>query len=113
MKAIVTALAVVIALVASLGVADATYRVDRVHAFDTNVYSFVFSCGVTTHITLQGDGDTDLDARLFDEFGNLIDVDLRRDDFCSLWVTPSWTGVFYLEVRNLGNVYNEYELAVR
>jgi hypothetical protein len=85
-------------------------HVDRVRAFDTDVYRISFRGGELAHIDVVGDGDTDLDVYVYDENGNLIDRDTDYDDRpCVMW-TPRWTGTFIIKIQNLGRVYNQYTL---
>jgi len=63
-------------------------------------------------VLVSGDGDTGLDLFVTDESGNTVcSVTDSRDAMLCLW-TPQWTGPFAIHVRNLGRVYNNYELAV-
>lgn len=83
---------------------------DRVQAFDTDVYAMQFAGGRTARIVVDGDGDTDLDLFVYDEFGNLIDSDTDGTDYCVASWTPAWTGTFRIEIRNFGDVYNQYRI---
>ena len=107
--------AILIAAIAigSMTPADArAYRVDRVEANDTDTWTFTLHGGCKSRIIVNGDGDTDLDAWLYDENGNLIDSDTDGTDTCVLDCTPKWTGQFKLLIRNHGNVWNQYELSI-
>lgn len=64
-----------------------------------------------TRITVRGDGDSDLDAYLLDENGNVVDFDDDYTDLCLLTVKPRWTGAFTLVIVNHG-MANLYELSV-
>ena len=86
--------------------------VERVRAFQTDVYEFVFAGGFVTEIVVIGDGDTDLDLFVYDENDNLIASDRDGTDTCYVSLIPRWTGSFRVEVRNLGSVYNEYTIMV-
>lgn len=85
---------------------------DRVDSRSSDRWTLSLNGGTTYRIVVDGDGDTDLDTYLYDENGNLIDQDIDLTDYCILDVTPAWTGDFTLEIRNLGYVYNLYELTV-
>jgi hypothetical protein len=86
------------------------YGTGRVDARSTNIYNVPFEGGAPALFTVRGDGDTDLDLYVYDENGNLIcsDTDYTDQLVCS-W-SPRWTGMFRIEVRNLGNVYNRYQV---
>ena len=79
-------------------------------AYDTDVYQVEFRGGRLAEVFVSGDGDTDLDLRVYDEFGSRVCQDLSWDDqeYCS-W-SPRWTGPFRVEIENLGGVYNVYTL---
>ena len=74
-------------------------------------YRVTFRGGSFAEVSLVGDGDTDLDLYVYDEYGNSVCSDSGWSDraYCS-W-RPRWTGVFSIEVRNLGSVYNRYRFA--
>lgn len=82
----------------------------RVQARDTNRYTVSFRGGETARIDLQGDGDTDLDIFVYDEFGNLVASGTGGTDRESVSWTPRFTGPFTIRVVNLGAVWNEYRI---
>lgn len=57
-------------------------------------------------ITVEGDGDTDLDCWVYDESNRLVDSDTDSTDYCVL-STPGM-GRHRLVIRNLGAIYNDY-----
>jgi hypothetical protein len=59
---------------------------------------------------VDGDGDTDLDCRVYDNQGTLVASDLDGTDYCVLrWL--QWVrGPVRLEVVNLGYVSNYIEI---
>lgn len=83
---------------------------NSVLAYHTDSYQIEFGGGRLAEVGLSGDGDTDLDLRVYDEHGNLVCQDLSWDDqeYCS-W-NPRWTGAFTVEIENLGGIYNVYSL---
>jgi hypothetical protein len=85
----------------------------RVLPRDTDRFTAVFQGGQTAIVVVKGDGDTDLDLYIFDEYGNKITEDSDYTDECVVRFTPRWTGQFTIAVVNRGNVYNEYTLAMR
>ena len=70
----------------------------------------IFKAGVVAEVALVGDGDTDLDLYIFDELGNEICASTGYADreYCR-W-TPRWEGLFRIEVRNKGPLWNQYSL---
>jgi riboflavin biosynthesis pyrimidine reductase len=86
-----------------------THR-DRVLAYDTDVYEIRFTGRQPARIVVDGDGDTDLDCRVFDQAGRLVDADTDFTDYCVLEWVPSRTQRFQLKIQNLGDVYNVYTL---
>lgn len=68
--------------------------------------------GEMSFISISGDGDTDLDLYIYDAAGNLIVASDGRSDDESVWVIPRVTGRFYIRVRNLGSVYNDFSVWV-
>ena len=83
---------------------------DSVRAYDTDIYEIQFAGGRWAEVLLSGDGDTDLDLFVYDEYGNEVCSDISFDDqeYCS-W-RPRRTGFFTIEIENLGGVYNVYTL---
>jgi hypothetical protein len=53
----------------------------RVNARATNQYTISFRGGEAARITVAGDGDTDLDLYVYDEFGNLVASDDDLTDY--------------------------------
>ena len=87
------------------------YDVHAVLANSTDVFQVSFNGKEEAAVVISGDGDTDLDLFVYDENGNLIDSDTEVGDDCVVRFIPRWTGKFRIEIRNLGSVYNQYEIA--
>lgn len=87
-----------------------TIHKDTVRGNTTDRYVDAYEGGVNTTITVRGDGSSDIDCKIYDSNGNLIDSDTRPQDACVLSFTPKWTGKFELKIINLGNNDNEYTL---
>ena len=85
-------------------------KVDRVLGGYTDTWTIRFRGGEAAYIVVSGDGDTDLDLYVYDQNGNLIAYDNDGIDDCVVSFTPKWTGTFYVKIKNLGRVYNRYEL---
>ncbi|MCX7962606.1 MAG: hypothetical protein N2653_13690, partial [Burkholderiales bacterium] len=78
------------------------------NAFASDVFRVTFRGLEPALVGISGDGDTDLDLFVYDETGRLVCRSERPvDEEICQWV-PRWTGVFRIEVRNLGRVWNRY-----
>ncbi|MCH8543379.1 MAG: hypothetical protein LAT61_07410 [Alcanivorax sp.] len=85
---------------------------DIVPAHSEVVYTDVyFEGGKPAEVALVGDGDTDLDLVIYDEYGNVICASVSWNDREHCAWQPRWTGPFTIEVSNLGGVWNAYVLA--
>ena len=111
-KAMAAVMAVAVLAMATPAWAQQGSVVARVQAFDTVERTVWLSAG-WHRITVDGDGDTDLDLYVYDLRGNLLAMDDDFTDYC--------IGQFYLrsgryvriQIRNLGDVWNQYRLTVR
>jgi hypothetical protein len=97
--------------VKSAGARGATYGARRwtsvVSTRSRDRYRVTFEGGKAAAFYVDGDGDSDLDLYVYDENGNLICRDTDATDTMLCRWTPAWTGVFVIEIRNLG-VANRY-----
>ena len=84
---------------------------DTVGAFRTDVYTEWFRGGEIATVVVSGDGDTDLDVFVYDEYGTLVAWDTGYTDDCLVVWRPRWTGPFRIKVVNRGSFYNRYVLA--
>lgn len=120
LKSLVTrAAAIALLFVSSLGAVPATdagvvggpqSTWTFVYPHDSDQYELYLRGGQPTWIRVSGDGSTDLDLFIYDEYGNLIDSDTDGTDECYASVTPRWTGTFRIVVRNLGSESNGYSI---
>lgn len=81
-----------------------------VEARSTDSFNVTFRGGEAATVIVVGDGDTDLDLRVYDENGNLVASDTDSTDRCVARWVPRWSGTFRITVQNLGSVYNRYEI---
>jgi hypothetical protein len=83
---------------------------DRVEAGASVELEVQFQVGQTVQIFGVGDGDTDVDYFIFDRKGNSLASDARVSDagYCE-FVAP-YTGTYVIELRNLGDIYNNVRL---
>ena len=67
---------------------------------DKDVVSVTLQAGVTYHIFVGGcDSAKDIDVKIYDGFGNLIDEDISVDRTGYVSIIPYVTSVFYVEVK--------------
>jgi hypothetical protein len=85
-------------------------RDTSVAAYGADSFVEEFWANVPARVALKGDGDTDLDLYVYDEFGNLVASDTDGSDLCVAEWYPRWTGRFVIRVVNRGPVYNEYRI---
>ena len=76
------------------------YRIDHLRDDMTDSYTFTLRGGQAYRIKGVCDEDcSDIDFRLYDEHGNLVDSDTASDDIPIVKITPAWTGEFRLDVK--------------
>lgn len=87
---------------------------ETVRAGETDSYQEWFVSGQEAGAIVSGDGDTDLDLYMYDEYGRLICKSETNgdDEFCT-W-TPSFNNLgarrFKVKIMNRGSVYNNYTI---
>lgn len=89
-------------------VGDAAMSEEVILANNELRYTHEFEGGEVARVFIMGDGDTNLDLRVFDENSNLIGSDLGESDACCVEWKPSWTGEFTISVTNEGDQYNRF-----
>jgi hypothetical protein len=88
--------------------------VETVKAGETDSYQEWFVSGEQAGAIVSGDGDTDLDLYVYDEYGNLIcKSETYGDDEVCTW-TPTFNSIgarqFKVKIMNRGSVYNNYTI---
>ena len=84
------------------------YDVSTVSAHSSVTYRMSFRAGELASVVVIGDGDTDLDLYVYDQYDNLIASDTDYTDNCVCQWYPRWTGQYRIVIRNRGSVYNRY-----
>jgi hypothetical protein len=87
------------------------FRTDRVLAYHTDTWR-VWAASGQTRVTVNGDGDTDLDCWVYDRFGTLLGSDTDETDLCIMQFRNPTAGDLTIRIRNLGDVHNQYDLVV-
>ncbi len=78
----------------------------------TDIYTVSFYGNEWARVRVVGDGSTDLDVYVLDEFGNVVGSDTDYTDNCAVLWLPQWTGRFTIRVVNCGSVSNLYLISV-
>jgi hypothetical protein len=89
---------------------DPAIDVETVDAYCSRTYYIDYYGGIKAEVGVIGDGDTDLDVKVYDEWGRLVAQDLSYSDRCYCDWYPSRRGTYRIVVENLGNVWNRYTL---
>lgn len=91
------------------GVIDRYFRIPSRGTHDWTVRLQAYQ---TTVVAISGDGTTDLDIYVYDQYGNLIVSDVSYGDQCYVALDVYITSNFRIRVVNRGYVYNDYELLI-
>lgn len=92
---------------ATKGLSDGpTTKSYKIDANSTRTLYGTFNGGSRARLIVSGDGDTDLDLYVYDEYGNLADSDIDNTDYCVTEWTPRRNGQFKIVIKNRGSVYN-------
>jgi hypothetical protein len=111
LRSIFTLTCVVILFAATAPAFADFFRVGRVQAFATDTWRAWTPVG-QTRVVVEGDGDTDLDCWVYDRFGRLLGQDVDGTDLCIVDFRNPSSGELTIRIRNLGGVYNNYELRI-
>ena len=84
----------------------------RVYSQQTNIHRTYFHSGDTVDISLSGDGSTDLDLYVYDEYGRLCARHAGPYDDEEISLDVYQSGYFTVRVVNVGWDYNDYNLSV-
>jgi hypothetical protein len=106
MKSVLVTLVAAIALVVSTSNAGSRYG--RVEAYCSYTYTAYFYGGQVNSVQVSGDGDTDLDLYVYDEYGYLVAEDEGWGDECYVSWYQRWGGTYTIKIVNRGGVYNRY-----
>lgn len=86
------------------------YASSSVSACGSDVYNVEFRGGELAMVAVIGDGDTDLDLYIYDNYGNLVDSNTDYSDNCVCTWTPRRRAYYRIKIVNRGSVYNNYIL---
>jgi hypothetical protein len=113
LKGLVLAATVGMLVSGTAAMADSVKRhIDLIDHHHTDTYKIIVDAGVTTRISVIGDGGTDLDLYVIDDNGNIVLRDEDNTDNCVVTLTPKWTGPFLIRIVNRGFQANRYMLKV-
>lgn len=89
-----------------------SYRVD---ANDSTAIDLSL-CSDNVDVTVRGDGDTDLDFTIRDNYGNTVHRDFDDTDLTFASLRPRRTGgciTYVLSVQNRGDVFNNFSVTLK
>jgi hypothetical protein len=95
---------------AATSATEALAHIEEVGPLRTDVYYHTFYSGGPSSIVVSGDGDTDLDCRVYNANGRLVASDTDYTDDCILVWEPTRTGQHRIEIKNLGVISNVYAM---
>lgn len=82
------------------------YDTDDVPARGELIYKVKFNGGTFCEVSVEGDGDTELDLLICDTDGNVIVQDVNHAEKCYVSWKPEDTKLFVIKIRNTGVVFN-------
>jgi len=106
-KTLVASVAAALAMMAPMANASGHYYI--VDAFSESQITLTL-CSQYVDLSVEGDGDTDLDFWVYGPSGELVASDVDVADWTQMRLTNPYFGCvdYILIVRNLGAIYNEY-----
>jgi hypothetical protein len=108
---VVAAVAGVMSFSAGQVRADA-FETDRVNAHDTETWRYEANNSGWVIVSIEGDGDTDLDLYIRQEDGRYVARNTNYSDQASVEFYAVAGRTYNFEVHNLGDVYNVYEIEI-
>jgi hypothetical protein len=85
---------------------------EKVEGSSKERYSIHWDANEKVCVTVTGDGDTDLDLYIFDEYDNLVAADEDYTDKCICNLTVERSGEYTIVVVNCGTFVNYYSLNI-
>ena len=77
-------------------------------AYSTHTFNLRYVGGQNAHFAIQGDGDTDIDCTVTNEYGQTVGGNYDLSDTCHFdWYVP-YTQTYTFRFDNLGGVWNRY-----
>lgn len=84
------------------------YTSRKVNANRTYTFYLTYRGGYSARLSIIGDGDTDLDFYIYDNYGNLVGSDTDYSDEAYFYWTPRRDTEYKVRVVNRGSVYNKF-----
>ena len=82
-----------------------------IRPFTTQTFQIAFRGGEYARVTVEGDGSTDLDLYITDQWGRQVDSDDDDTDYCLTQWYVSYSAVYTVKIVNRGSYFNSYSIA--
>lgn len=92
-------------------VGGSRYQTYRLYAYRYSNFSVAFRGGEIARVYVSGDGSTDLDLYIYDQYGRCVAYDNDYGDECLVRWVPAYTAVYTIQVVNRGCYANDYEIS--
>lgn len=118
MKKVTTMLVLAIALTLNAiaptyagAIGGSRYGDYTIRPFTTHTFQIAFRGGEYARIAVEGNGSTDLDLYISDQWGNPVDSDDDATDFCLTQWYVRGAAVYTVKIVNRGSYFNRYSIA--
>lgn len=99
--------ALVLGLSTSVASADIVNGQNVIDPYETQYFDQILPSGVWI-FKVQGDGDGDIDCRVYDGWGNVIARDTDKQDNCYVRLNLDELGIYRFKITNAGRIYSRY-----
>lgn len=92
-------------------VGGSRYNNYRLYANCYNTFGVAFHGGEIARVFVSGNGSTNLDLYVYDQYGRLIVYDNNYGDDCFVEWFPIYTTTYTIKIVNRGFYHNDYEIS--
>ena len=83
----------------------------NIRPFSTHTFQIAFRGGEYARVIVEGDGSTDLDLYIYDQWGNPVDSDVDYTDYCVTQWYVRVAAVYTVKIVNREGYTNSYAIA--